>query len=221
MKKTFICLANSRKNSGYCVAGKLIDNFNWIRPISNRSTEEISEIEMRFENGELPKLLDIIALEIKAQKPNQFQSENNLIDTASYWVKTGSFVANKLSTICDDPCNIWKNLNSSYQGINDRISSENTKHISHSLVLLKLHESKILVRVEGAEFNNAKRKVRLQFELDNKKYILPITHPEIERQYLSGKNGEYTISREHYVTISLGLPHADGFCYLFAAAIIL
>ena len=220
MVKTFVCLANSRKNSGRCIAGKLIDNFTWFRPISNRPTEEISEIEMRFKNGELPKLLDIIELEIKEPKQNQFQTENHLIDTGFYWEKSDSYEFSKLSTICDAPCNIWGNLESSYQGINDRIRSENTKYISHSLLLLKPDESKILVRLEGSEFGNAKRTLRLEFKIDNKTYRLPITHPEIESRYLGGANGEYPILKEHYVTISIGLPHKDGFCYLFAAAII-
>ena len=38
-----VCLANSRKISGRCIAGKIISEKRWIRPISSRDSEEISE----------------------------------------------------------------------------------------------------------------------------------------------------------------------------------
>ena len=85
MKKTFICLANSRKLSGLCIAGKTLDDLSSFRLISSRPTEELSEIEIRYKNGQLPKLLDVIAVEIKNAKPNRFQPENHLIDTDYYW----------------------------------------------------------------------------------------------------------------------------------------
>ena len=55
--KRIVCLANSRKMSGRCIAGKEVLDTGygeWIRPISKRETAEISEEEMRFENGEIP-----------------------------------------------------------------------------------------------------------------------------------------------------------------------
>ena len=31
-----VCLANSRKISGRCIAGKIMDSGKWIRPVSSR-----------------------------------------------------------------------------------------------------------------------------------------------------------------------------------------
>jgi len=220
LKKTFVCLANSRKMSGRCVAGKTIDDHLWIRPISSRSTEEIAEIEMRYQNGINPQLLDIIRLELLQHKPNRFQIENHLIDNRYYWEKTGEFSFTDLATICNPNTDIWPNLLSSYQGINDRVLPNSLPINSYSLLLLQLANSSIIVRTEGAEFNNPKRKVRFQFNIDDQSYLLPITDPEIERIYLGQPDNEYPINDIHYVTISLGQPHTDGFCYLFAAGII-
>jgi len=50
-----VCLANSRKISGRCIAGKKISENKWMRPVSNRESEEISEEERRYENGQMPQ----------------------------------------------------------------------------------------------------------------------------------------------------------------------
>lgn len=60
-----ICLANSRKISGRCIAGKIISSNKWMRSVSSRENEEISEEERRYENGQMPKLLDIIKIPVK------------------------------------------------------------------------------------------------------------------------------------------------------------
>ena len=52
--KTILCLANSRRPGGRCVAGKekINNQFGgWVRPVSNRPTEEISQKEGRYKDG--------------------------------------------------------------------------------------------------------------------------------------------------------------------------
>src|ERR1700742_4747290 len=86
--KRIICLANSRKISGRCIAGKEIAGKGfggWIRPVSNRLTGELSEYDRHYENGVDPKLLDVIDIQMTQHAPHGFQTENHVIDERAYW----------------------------------------------------------------------------------------------------------------------------------------
>ena len=64
--KTILCLANSRKLQGRCVAGLEWDGLvvgNWVRPVSSREHEGLSASEMCYYNFLEPKPLDVIELE--------------------------------------------------------------------------------------------------------------------------------------------------------------
>ncbi len=215
-----VCLANSRKISGRCIAGKIIAANKWIRPVSNRESEEISEEEQRYKNGEMPKLLDIISIPVKNLKPTRHQKENYLIDDRYYWEKTGQY-AERLESLLDSPEDLWGTGCSSYQGINDRMSEEICAEYSESLYLVKPQSLSIIVHVEGEEFDNAKRKVRAQFKYNDTIYIFPVTDPVVESKYLSGNNGSFTLPIENtYLCVSVGLPYNE-YCYKFLASLII
>lgn len=70
--KRIVCLANSRKLSGRCVAGKELSSeraSTWIRPISRRPSEELSLNERKYEDGSDPQLLDIIDITLFTANP--------------------------------------------------------------------------------------------------------------------------------------------------------
>lgn len=70
--KKILCLANSRKRGGRCIAGRelLADSPGpWIRPVSDREHEEVSEEERQFEDGSEPKVLDVIVVRLIAPHP--------------------------------------------------------------------------------------------------------------------------------------------------------
>src|ERR1700724_493001 len=70
--RTIVCLANSRKHSGRCVAGKEFLGRRaggWIRPVSRLQSQELSEEDMRYENGEYPKLLYVVQIPVTEEAP--------------------------------------------------------------------------------------------------------------------------------------------------------
>ena len=87
--KRIACLANSRKPQGRCIAGKeILGNEQlggWIRPVSDRPGEEVSQIERQYENGGGPQLLDVIDIPLRLALPKNHQQENWLLDPDRRW----------------------------------------------------------------------------------------------------------------------------------------
>ena len=80
-------------------------------------------------------------------------------------------------------------------------------------------QCKILVRIEGKEFNNPRIKIRCSFKYKDNDYILPVTGIVVEQEYKNKPEGEYDI-RGKYLCVSLGLEYDDGYLYLFVATIL-
>jgi hypothetical protein len=220
--KTIVCLANSRKMSGRCVAGKEIDAKRhlgpWIRPISDRETQEVSEEERWFENGKDPKLLDIIRIEMLEPRPHAHQSENHLIDSRYYWVREGKLDWGDIQSAIDRVDTLWTNGYHSYNGENDRIPEDRVAALGGSLLLVKPENLVITVGVEGGGAFRSKRKVRARFALGRAKYVIAITDPVVERLYHGKEDGEYPV-RDALLCISIGEPF-QGFCYKLIAAVL-
>ena len=91
VSKRILCLANSRKLSGRCIAGIEVSESGvphvWIRPVSSREHEEVSEHERQYEDGSDPHVLDVIDVPTLEPRPMGYQQENWLIDRGYYWVR--------------------------------------------------------------------------------------------------------------------------------------
>ncbi len=221
IQKTFLCLANSRKTSGRCIAGKETDGNEvgeWVRPISERENHEISEIDRRYSNRETAKVLDIVKVQFKHKSDHPAQEENYTIDDRYYWSKVGTYNQD-LAKFLDSPDSLWENNSSSYNGILDRVAVSEVVSERQSLYFIQPTDFKILVRTEGAEFGNAKKKLRANFEYNSVNYQIAITDPEVEANYLRLGEGEYRPEGTIYMTISLGEPY-DGYYYKLAATIL-
>ena len=138
--KRIVCLANSRKLSGRCLAGKeLVRNrpAGWIRPVSDREHEEVSEHERQYEDGSDPRVLDIVDLPLLEPRAKGYQQENWLLDAEIYWTKVGRAAWNDLVPFVDPVRTLWINGHSTYSGLNDKIPLEMVGGVDTSLCLIQ------------------------------------------------------------------------------------
>lgn len=225
--KRIVCLANSRKFSGRCIAGKEIIPAGeehgplvgtWIRPVSARQSEEVSEDDRKYPDGSDPKILDVIDIKLHSARPKHYQKENWLIDADEYWAFAGRVNVASLAQLIDHTAPLWYDGRSTFNGLNDQIRLIDALKLTESLRLIHVESLTLVVWAPGADFGNHKRRVQGRFQHAGVDYALWVTDPIIETQYLRLDNGKYAMG-ECYLTISLGEP-LNGFTYKLIAAII-
>lgn len=219
--KRIVCLANSRKLQGRCIAGCERGEGGssvWIRPVSDREHEEVSEYERQYEDGSDPVVMDIIDVPLKGPHPKGYQQENWLIDADAYWVKVGTLSWDDLEAYAVTDGTLWINGHHTFHGVNDVIPVDVAVTVQSSLKLIHVGGVDLHVFKPGEAFGNLKRRVQGQFTFAGNTYALWVTDPNIEREYLAREDGFYSLG-ESYLTISLGEPY-NGNCYKLVAAVI-
>ena len=221
--KTIVCLANSRKPpSGRCVAGRevLSHGFGgWIRPVSARPTQEISEEERRYENGRDPRVLDVVSIKMRRPQPQEHQQENHLIDDGYYWARQDAVNWQDLQKAVEDPAgSLWLNGPSSSHGHNDRVPEDRLSSLNRSLYLVRPDGLRLIVAPEGGDFGPERRRVRAEFHLCGHLYRIVVTDPWIESKCLAKPDGEIPL-KNALLCVSLGETF-HGFAYKLAAAVI-
>ncbi|HUI55631.1 MAG TPA: hypothetical protein VLY04_11705 [Bryobacteraceae bacterium] len=222
-RKQIVCLANSRKPGGRCVAGKetLQEGYGqWIRPVSVRPSAEVSLEERQYENGSDPQILDMIDIPMLAAVPHAHQTENHMIDPSHYWTWKGAATWDDLAKMEDTPNTLWINLDSTYHGRHDRVAQTAAASLPSSLFLIKPEDVTVRVLTPGADFGNPKRAVRAGFRYRGVHYNFKVTDPKAERAFLARENGDYNIAGGLYFCISLTEAHTDGYCYKLVATVI-
>ncbi|MFE1170994.1 hypothetical protein [Streptomyces sp. NPDC058773] len=217
--KTFVCLANSRKNAGRCVAGMVGKGpGQWIRPVSARPNGEVSAHERQYADRSDPRVLDIIAVPLLRPQAHSYQSENWLLDPKRYWEKTGRAEWDTLLTLEQRPKTLWINGHSTYHGSNNRVLTDQAHTLPDSLKLIRVDCVTLQVHTPGSAFGDRKKVVDAHFRHAGCTYILRLTDPEYEQTYLAKQEGTYNLS-ESFLTVSLGEPFED-YAYKLVAAII-
>ena len=141
--RRIVCLANSRKLHGRCVAGREWMGGRagrWIRPVSDREHQEVSEYERQYEDGSDPRVLDVIDIPVLEPRPASFQSENWLLDPEHYWEKVGRMSWFDLPALADPAQPLWFDGHSTYHGMNDRIPFEVADSVTDSLKLVHVDQ---------------------------------------------------------------------------------
>jgi len=79
-----ICLANSYKLRGRCVAGLRADGKGWIRPVSELAGGTLGATHYTCEGGSAVRPMDLVEIDIAGGQPLKHQRENVLL-TPSRW----------------------------------------------------------------------------------------------------------------------------------------
>lgn len=216
LTKRIVCLANSRKHGGRCIAGRELDKDGriggWIRPV-NREGQAVLEYECQLQDGSEPQLLDVIDIPLWEHRPENHQHENWLLGPG-HWSKVDKLSWGDLKCFSETGGTLWQSY---YK--NDRIPFEKAKKETSSLKMIHCGKSACGLR-------KSKGQVRAVFhfgEGGRDSYDLAVTDPVIEQRYLDKELGYYHLG-ECYLTISLGErfpPHdqEEGYCYKLVAAI--
>ena len=222
--KTIVCLANSYKPpAGRCVAGREIiadgKYGGWIRPVSARTTRELSVAEYSYGDRTGPKLLDIVEVPLLEPVPHGHQTENHLIDPDRKWVKSGTFSRNDLEALRDSPASIWINSLHSKLGLFDRISASEAATLDSSLLLIEISDFE--VKIGSKTWNDQTvRTYRGKFRYNGTNYNLSCTDPTSRSAFDARGEGDYPMG-SNYVCLSLTEPFkTDGLCYKVIAAIV-
>lgn len=207
--RRIICLANSKKTGGRCLAGKLYfrGKFGrWMRPVSSRMDEALSESERQVGKtllgvGVEPALLDILEFSILKPEPTNHQIENWLINPRMYMLRVGQITANELIPVVDLPNSLWSVGNSSGRGLSDFVPEERIHEAIDSLYLIQPESLSLHVTTENYEGRES-RNVRGEFTYRGVIYNLKVTDPIAEAKYLATGDGVYK-NVKALLTISL------------------
>ncbi len=213
MQTHFVCLANSLKEGGRCIADIELDIHNkpiiqngrpkWIRPVCNTEHGEVPiHIAYPFD------LLDIIMLDVIECKPSHFQTENVSFDTNTIQ-KAGTFDQNELIHFCEDRINLFGNRGKA-------VSQESIHDLHHSLALLSVNKFNVYEKIYPAK--PSRPQVRISFEYKGSVYDIPVTDPMFRDKFAMNKNVLKDI-HQVYLCTSLGILW-EGWYHKLCAGII-
>jgi hypothetical protein len=214
MPTRIVCLANSFKEGGRCLAGIELDNQNnpvivngrprWIRPICNTLHGEVpNHIAEPFQ------ILDIIDLKITGHHPQGFQAENVRFNENNIR-HVGRFNRNLLANLCDNRNLIFGNRGKA-------VPQEKIDNLYHSLLLISVTEFETIQKIY--EDSPDRPKTRLVFDYNGNRYDFPVTDPVFLNRYHRNPDILEDVD-QLYLSLSLGLEHEEWYYKLVAGIII-
>ncbi|MGB0880525.1 MAG: dual OB domain-containing protein [Polaribacter sp.] len=204
-----LCLANSYKKGGRCIAGILLDDNNipilknnkprWIRPICKTNYGQVPNYLC---DKILP--LDIIQINDTNHVGIGYQSENTTFDESQILIIDK---ANK--NILDD---LYAETHLIFGNRGKALPEDTIKKIDHSLILVNSSDFKIVEKeYEEKEYPQ----IRLNFTYNNNFYDFPITDPIFLKKYDKDKSVLDKIENIDIV-VSLSVPFKNWYYKLVA-----
>ena len=191
-----LCLANSWKYGGRCVAGVRNDG-SWIRPVSDTEDGSLTAAACVMRGGRSVRALDVVRLRVLGPDPRPHQPENWIV-TDDEWVLLRSREVHEVSEFLDSV---------TVQGPD--LFGTTTERVAWSQIQeSESNPSLALVKVQGPLFrwsqSNPMQR-RAIFALGGVTYDLPMT---FEFDFPANGKASHRSQSSWYFTISLGEPFA-------------
>ncbi len=220
MKVQFICLANSRRESGRCIAGIRKDEGGWFRPISKSTGGPLMHKDYLLEDGNIPELLDTIEVEVAESKPEVYQPENWTLESTTWKL------INKVN-----PTKAFQLLESFILSESDLFGTKNDRVALSFLKANPIPASLALIEPDDVSWFittsiRGKRQTRAIFKFYDTNYTLGITDVEWERRLSDLSLGIHPKEASGFgesdtllFTLSLGGP-LNGECFKLVAGVV-
>lgn len=215
MEKEIVILAKSIKHRDFCIAGKDIETGEWVRPVSTRDGDAISNEQSKayFTNetnqliGYPCKLLQKVRIPFLGHVPLNYQRENYLIDNNRRWQQNFKINTNQLSDYLDHPENLW---------------GSNQNYICADMMIIQNpnRNSLYLIEVTNVDLTaendiSGHRRRRISFEYNGSSYNFACTDPNFDN--ILGNNDSMNFTNL-ILCVSLG-ENYQGRHYKLVAAI--
>lgn len=206
-----ICLANSYKHNGRCIAGIDIDMGKWVRPIPQNCDAIYDErlIDGRYE----PQLLDLIEIPIGDQAPDKgCQPENRFLGGGT-WKLIRRLSVKDITRYIEDTKNL---LHNQEKKVDPEIFKQISRNEWRSLQLIRVSNPNFVTN----PFNSQENPI-CTFPYSKIVYELKVTDPIIIDKVRKDEH----ISKECLLTISMATPfktpaHDKEYCWKMVAGVI-
>lgn len=216
-----LCLANSRKWRGSCIAGLRLDGGGWIRPVAKTPHGELYRAHYVLQDQSCPQVFDQIRISFVERSASAHQPENWLIADRPWQLVSRGLAAESAallgSHLIKGPA-LFGDFSHKISG--DRFGREPAMS---SLCLIQ--PDNLRWRIENQPYNA--HKASAQFRLAGTSYRLPVTDPAWLSAFRALPLGEQPLEacgiatgQKVLLTISLGDPWEDGYCYKLVAGIL-
>ena len=217
-----ICLANSRKLLGRCVAGLRTDGGGWIRPVRDSPDGVLFPQDYDLGDRQEAALLDVIRVPLSVPRPERHQPENWLY-TAGRWQLLRRLPAALAWPVLAPALAAGPALlGDRYDRVPCELFLDQPAFASLALVEPRTIQWQIRLGVRG------NRQTRARFDLHGQSYNLSVTDPVFEERLLQLGEGLHPRAAagiaawDHVLfTVSLGEPFpSTGDCFKLVAAVI-
>lgn len=215
-----ICLANSRKHGGRCVAGLRVDGSGWLRPVGTLPDGTLFATDYVLADGTHAAPMDVIRVGVRAPRPAPHQPENWVIDGTT-WKLVARPMGCELISILQAAMVRGPGL---LGGFSDRVPWSDFQQQTAPASLAIVAPDTIELHSQPTPRGKVQARGRFSLGVDRRTHVydLPITDPRWEG-VASQLQQPCTLQQakgRFVLIISLGEPF-EQYCYKLIAAVIL